>query len=61
MSARPPPARALTPGSTGEIVERFLYWTLFAAGVALASWLPATSAYPELARLVPQMLMRVLT
>jgi hypothetical protein len=42
-------------------VERFLYWTLFAAGVAFASWLPATSAYPELARLVPQMLMRVLT
>ena len=33
-------------------MERLIYWTLFAAGVVLAAWLPAKSVYPELGRVV---------
>jgi uncharacterized membrane protein YesL len=39
-------------------MERLLYWTLFVAGVVLAAWLPATSAYPDLSRQVAHMLVR---
>jgi hypothetical protein len=31
-------------------MERLLFWTLFVAGMALAAWLPAQSAFPELGR-----------
>ena len=39
-------------------MERLLYWTLFVAGVVLAAWLPAKSAYPDLGRQVAHILMR---
>ena len=42
-------------------MERVLYWTLFVAGIVLAAWLPAQSAYPELGRQVAHFLMRTPT
>jgi hypothetical protein len=39
-------------------MERFLYWTLFIAGVVLAAWLPMKSAYPDAGRQVAHLLMR---
>lgn len=29
-------------------MNRLLFWSLFALGVALAAWLPLTREYPEL-------------
>ena len=29
-------------------MERLWYWTLFVAGLVLAAWLPARSAFPQL-------------
>ena len=37
-------------------MERLLYWTLFIAGMVLAAWLPAQSAYPELGKQVAHVL-----
>ena len=38
-------------------MERILYWTLFAAGLALAAWLPVASAYPDLGRQIAHVLL----
>lgn len=38
-------------------MERILYWTLFAAGLVFAAWLPVTSAYPDLGRQIAHVLM----
>jgi 4-hydroxybenzoate polyprenyltransferase len=37
-------------------LERWLYWTLFVAGLALAAWLPAQSAFPELGKQLAHLL-----
>jgi len=42
-------------------MERLIYWTLFAAGVVLAAWLPVKSVYPELGRVVAHLLLRAVT
>ena len=39
-------------------MERLLFWLLFVAGVVLAAWLPATSAYPDLGHKVAHVLLR---
>jgi len=39
------------------MMEKLLYWTLFVAGLVLAAWLPAKSAYPELGTRVAHFLM----
>jgi hypothetical protein len=38
-------------------MERLLYWTLFIAGIVLAAWLPAKTAFPELGNQVAHILM----
>lgn len=37
-------------------MERFIFWLLFVAGVALAAWVPATSVYPDLGQQVAHLL-----
>jgi len=39
-------------------MERFIFWALFVAGVVLAAWVPASSAYPDLGRQVGHILLR---
>lgn len=39
-------------------MERFVFWLLFVAGVVLAAWVPASSAYPSLGHHVAHMLLR---
>ena len=52
---------AVRPEVEANNVERLIYWTLFAAGVVLAAWLPAKSVYPELGRVVAHLLLRAVT
>jgi hypothetical protein len=37
-------------------MERVWYWTLFVAGLVLAAWLPAKSAFPQLSAQILQLL-----
>lgn len=39
-------------------MERLIFWILFVAGVVLAAWLPATSAYPDLGQRAAHILLR---
>ena len=37
-------------------MERLSYWTLFVAGMVLAAWLPAKTAFPQLSAQILQLL-----
>ncbi len=40
-------------------MERLSFWTLFVAGLVLAAWLPAKSAFPRLSAQILQLLSTV--